>query len=123
MKQGKANLVITCLDGNGTVSLGREMKKQGLDAVLISANLYNHDLVKHNADVLDGTYLYTVYTPFEVKPQPPGAKRYATWIKKSGGRQTENSLVGWLNADLFVAGLKAAVPRSLAQRWSTRSTR
>ncbi len=110
MKKAKANLVITCLDGNGTVNLGREIKKQGLDAVQVSANLYNHDLVKHNAAVLDGSYLYTVFTPFEVKPQPPGTKRYFTWIKKAGGATTENSLVGWLNADLFVTGLRAAGP-------------
>ena len=30
------------------------------------------------------------------------------WLKKSGGAQTENSVYGWLNADLFVTGLKAA---------------
>jgi branched-chain amino acid transport system substrate-binding protein len=110
MKDKNVDLVISCLDGNSTVNLAREIKKQRLHAVQIFADLYNHELVKKNADVLDGSYLFNVFTPFEVKPQPPGTKRYFKWIKKSGGAKNENSLAGWINADLFVAGLKAAGP-------------
>jgi len=47
---------------------------------------------------------------FETKPQPPGLALYEKWLKKSGGAQNENSVYGWLNADLLVAGLKAAGP-------------
>jgi branched-chain amino acid transport system substrate-binding protein len=108
MKDKKVDLVISCLDGNGAVSLAREMKKQGLHAVQILPNSYNQKLVKKNADVLDGSYLFTAFTPFELKSQPPGLTLYNKWIKKNGRAKNENSLVGWLNADLFVAGLKAA---------------
>ena len=37
-------------------------------------------------------------------------KNYMKWMKKSGGKLNENSLVGWINADEFVTGLKAAGP-------------
>ncbi len=37
-------------------------------------------------------------------------KHYQKWMKKSGGKRNENSLVGWINADEFVTGLKAAGP-------------
>ena len=39
MKDKGVNLVISCIDGNGAASLGREMKKQGLDAVADPAEL------------------------------------------------------------------------------------
>jgi branched-chain amino acid transport system substrate-binding protein len=92
------------------------MKKQGLDAIQILPNSYNHQLVKKNADVLNGSYMFTTYTPFEAKPAPPGLKRYLKWIKKSGGDKNENSLIGWIDADEFVTGLKAAGPNFTRQK-------
>ena len=41
MKDKKVDLVISCLDGNGATSLGREMKKQGLNAMQVLPNSYN----------------------------------------------------------------------------------
>jgi ABC-type branched-subunit amino acid transport system substrate-binding protein len=116
MKDAGVDYVITCIDGGGVVNLSREMKKQGLDAVQILANGYNHSFVKENADFLDGNYLFTPFAPFETKPAPPGLKLYRKWLKKTGGSATENSLAGWLNADLFVAGLKAAGPDFTRQK-------
>jgi branched-chain amino acid transport system substrate-binding protein len=116
MKDKDVNLVIPCLDGNGAATLAREIKKQGLNAVQILPNSYNHELVKKNADVLNGSYLFTTYAPFETKPAPPGLKRYKKWIKESGGDKNENSLVGWINADEFVSGLKAAGPNCTRQK-------
>src|SRR5262249_60216737 len=55
-----------------------------------------------------GTQVAFRDAPSETTPKPDGLKRYETWIKKSGGPMNENSSVGWLNADLFVRGLKAA---------------
>jgi ABC-type branched-subunit amino acid transport system substrate-binding protein len=110
MKDKDVDLVISCVDGNGAASLAREMKKQALDAVQILPNSYNHDLIEKNAEVLDGSYLFTTYAPFEAKPQSKGMKNFQKWMKKSGGELNENSLVGWINADEFVTGLKAAGP-------------
>jgi branched-chain amino acid transport system substrate-binding protein len=116
MKDKNVNLVISCLDGNGAATLAREMKKQGLNAIQILPNSYNHDLVKKNAQFLNGSYLFTTYVPFEAKPAPAGLTNYKKWIKKTGGDVNENSLVGWINADEFYSGLKAAGPNFTQQK-------
>jgi branched-chain amino acid transport system substrate-binding protein len=116
MKDANVDYIVTCLDGNGVVNLSKEMKKQGLDAVQILANGYNHEFTKKNAEFLDGNYLFTPFAPFETKPKPPGLKLYEKWLEKTGGSATENSLAGWLNADLFVQGLKAAGPNFTRQK-------
>lgn len=108
MKEDKVNLVIPSLDANGAFTLAREMKKQGLNAPMILPNAYNQERIQKNADVANGNYVAIPYAPFETTPKPDGLKRYEKWIKKSGGTMNENSYVGWLNADLFVRGLKAA---------------
>jgi hypothetical protein len=87
-----------------------------LNAVQLLPNSYNHELIKKNAQVLNGSYLFTTYAPFEATPQSTGMKNYLKWIKKTGGTKNENSLVGWINADEFVAGLKAAGPNFTQQK-------
>jgi branched-chain amino acid transport system substrate-binding protein len=110
MVEQKVNLVIPSLDANGAFTLGREMKKQGLDAVMILPNAYNQERIAKNAEVANGNYVFTQFTPFETptKTKSKGLKLYEKWIKKSGGTKSENSVYGWLNADLFVRGVKAA---------------
>jgi ABC-type branched-subunit amino acid transport system substrate-binding protein len=108
MIQKDVDLVITCIDGQGAATLGREMQKQGLDALQILPNAYNHELVQSNADVFNGSYLYTPYATFETKPKPAGIKTYEKWIAKTGGAKNENSLIGWINGAQLLAGLEAA---------------
>jgi branched-chain amino acid transport system substrate-binding protein len=108
MVEEDVNLVIPSLDANGAFTLAREMKKQGLNAPMILPNAYSQERIEKNADVAEGSYVFTLFTPFESKSKPEGLKLYEKWIKRSGGTKSENSAVGWLNADLFVKGLKAA---------------
>ena len=60
--------------------------------------------------------MLTYFTPFEVKPKPAGLKSYTKWMKKAGYEQNENSLAGWINADLFDTGLEAAGPDFTRQK-------
>jgi branched-chain amino acid transport system substrate-binding protein len=108
MVQDKVQLVVPSLDSNGAFTLAREMKKQGLNAPMLLPNAYNQARIAANADVANANYVFVQFAPFESNPKPPGLQLYLKWIKKSGGAQTENSVYGWLNADLFVKGLKAA---------------
>jgi ABC-type branched-subunit amino acid transport system substrate-binding protein len=110
MVEEDVNLVIPSVDANGAFTLAREMRKQGLNAPMILPNAYNQERIEENADVANGSYVFTLFTPFESKSKPQGLKLYERWIKRSGGTKSENSLIGWLNADLFVRGLKAAGP-------------
>jgi hypothetical protein len=60
--------------------------------------------------------MVTDVTPLETKPKPQGLKLYEKWIKRTGGAENLNSLVGWVNADLFVTGLKNAGPEFTRQK-------
>jgi len=108
MVQDKVQIVVPSLDSNGAFLLAREMKRQGLNAPMLLPNAYNQQRIAANAQVANGSYVFIQFAPFESNPKPAGLQLYLKWIKKSGGAQTENSVYGWLNADLFVTGLKAA---------------
>jgi branched-chain amino acid transport system substrate-binding protein len=116
MKDAGVDYVTTCMDDNGVVALSKEMKKQNLDAVQYLPNGYNYDLVKKFGDVMEGSLVLTQFAPFEVAQQPPGLVNYLSHIEKVGGKKGELSLAGWLNADLFVQGLKAAGPEFSRQK-------
>jgi branched-chain amino acid transport system substrate-binding protein len=116
MVEEKVDYVVPCIDGNGAINLAREMKKQGLNAVQMLPNQYKPELVKENAQFLNGSYVFLTFTPFEARPKSPGMKLYEKWIKRTDGDINENSLYGWLNADLFVTGLKAAGPDFTRQK-------
>ena len=116
MKDADVNFVISCIDFNGNLNMIREMKRQGLDAVQSFPNAYEHDFVEENQEFLNGNYLFTLFAPLETKPAPQGVKLYKKWLKKTGGEQSENTVFGWINADLFVEGLKAAGPDFTRQK-------
>jgi ABC-type branched-subunit amino acid transport system substrate-binding protein len=110
MKQDGVDLVTTCMDTNGVVTLAKEMKKQGLDAIQYLPDAYDHNFIKSYGDLFEGSVVRTDFTQFELptNQQPAGLKNYLTWIGKANVVPSEDSMNGWLNADLFVSGLKAA---------------
>ena len=73
MKDNGVDLVATCMDNNGTLTLAKEMKKQGLDAIQYLPNSYNHEFIEENAPFFEGSYALTFFTPFEVEAEAQGA--------------------------------------------------
>jgi branched-chain amino acid transport system substrate-binding protein len=116
MKDKGVDFVATCMDSNGSLTLAKEMKKQGLKAIQYLPNAYNRKFIEENAQFFEGSYASTFFTPFEVKPKPKGLQDFQTWMKKGDFEQNENSLAGWINADLFYEGLKAAGPEFTRQK-------
>jgi len=116
MKDKGVDMVTTCMDNNGTLTLAKEMKKQGLNAPQYLPNAYNQKFISDNAPFFQGSYALTFFTPFEVKTKPQGLKDFQKWMKKGGFAQNENSMAGWINADQFVTGLKAAGPDFTRQK-------
>ncbi len=110
MKEAGVDFIISCIDFNGSLNMIREMQRQGLDATQVFPNAYEHDFVEENQEFLNGNYVSTLFAPEETKPTPEGVKLYKKWLKKSGGEDSENTIVGWINADQFVTGLKEAGP-------------
>ena len=49
------------------------MKKQQSKAIQILPNSYNQELIKKNADVLNGSYLFTTFTPVRGEAASPRA--------------------------------------------------
>jgi branched-chain amino acid transport system substrate-binding protein len=116
MKDKGVDLVTTCMDNNGTLTVAKEMKKQGLDAIQYLPNAYNQKFIEENAQFFQGSYALTFFTPFEVKQKSKGLKDFQKWMKKGGFEQNENAVAGWINADLFYQGLKAAGPEFTRQK-------
>jgi ABC-type branched-subunit amino acid transport system substrate-binding protein len=116
MVEADVQLVLPCIDFNAAIILKKEMLKQGLDAPVVLPNSYNYGAVEDNADILEGSYVLTLFAPLETRPKPQGIKLYERWMKRTKGTVAENSIVGWINADLFVEGLKAAGPEFTRQK-------
>ena len=110
MKEADVDFVLTCMDSQGLVTLAKEMKKQNLDAVQFMPNSYDQELMEEFGDLFEGSYARTDFTQFELEDKPPGLELYLEWIEKQDISPSENSLVGWLNAALFVTGLQEAGP-------------
>ena len=116
MKDKGVDMVTTCMDNNGTLTLAKEMKKQGLNAPQYLPNAYNQKFISENAPFFQGSYALTFFTPFEVKQKPKGLQDFQKWMKKGGFEQNENAMAGWINADQFVTGLKEAGPDFTRQK-------
>ena len=112
MKDAGVDFVATCMDTGGVITLAKEMKKQRLDAVQSLPNAYDQDFLDEYGDLFEGSYVRTDFTTFELPEdeQPPGLKTFLEKMDEAGVTPTENAIVGWLNADLFVTGLKKAGP-------------
>lgn len=110
MKEAGVDFIATCMDDNGVVGVAKEMKKVGMTAPLFLPNGYNGDLVAKFGDLLEGSIVAIGTAPFESVDPPAALEEYERRIAKVGGKKGELSLVGWMNADLFVRGLQAAGP-------------
>ena len=112
MKDAGVDFVATCMDTDGVITLAKEMKKQRLDAVQSLPNAYDQDFLEEYGDLFEGSYVRTDFATFELPEddQPPGLKTFLERMEEAGVTPSENAIVGWLNADLFVTGLKEAGP-------------
>jgi ABC-type branched-subunit amino acid transport system substrate-binding protein len=110
MKDANVDLVLTCMDLQGVVTLAREMKRQSLDAVQYLPNGYDPQILTEFGDLFQGSVVLTFFTPFEVEEPPEALEEYLDWMERTGVEPNENTMNGWLNAALFVEGLREAGP-------------
>lgn len=115
MKEKGVDLVLTCMDTNAVIALAQEMKSQQLDAKQYLPNGYDQALIDEYGDLLEGDMVRTDFVGFESPYKPKGLENYLKWMDATKATKTENSVAGWLNADLFVTGLKAAGPNFTQQ--------
>ncbi len=111
MKSKGVQFVLTCLDTNEVVKLQKEMDKQGLDAVQDLPNAYDHDFLKANGSIFEGSFVQPYYyPPWESRPQSPETQQYLSDVKKITNDPVEVSEVGYLLAVQLVDALKGAGP-------------
>jgi ABC-type branched-subunit amino acid transport system substrate-binding protein len=114
MKKAGVEMVFICMDGKEAIVLGKEIKRQNLDAVMSLPNAYDEEYIRDNADVLEGSFVAPQFVPFEKEPQLPEHELIREWVGKldngSGKTIRELTVEGWAMAALFVHGLKLAGP-------------
>jgi ABC-type branched-subunit amino acid transport system substrate-binding protein len=116
MKDAGVDLVFTCMDQNGVNTLANDIEVGDLDAVLYLPNGYDESYVSEFGDVLDGSYVGIQFWPFEVtEDRPEAMDDYFEWMEKNDAPINELSITGWMNADLFVTGLRGAGPEFTRQ--------
>jgi ABC-type branched-subunit amino acid transport system substrate-binding protein len=108
MKSNGVQLLVTCIDGGGSARVGQAFKDNGLPIVQTLPNGYDSKLIAENAAVLEGSFVTVGFFPFEADQKPSALQRFIDAMKAKGKEPNENSLSGWINADLFVKGLQAA---------------
>jgi branched-chain amino acid transport system substrate-binding protein len=116
MVDANVDLVVPCLDNNGTLTLAREMRQQGLNALMVLQNAYDHGFIAKNAALLERSVVLVQQAPIETTPKFTALQNYLSWMKKAGYTTTENSGIGWINADMFVTGLRNAGPNFTRQK-------
>jgi branched-chain amino acid transport system substrate-binding protein len=116
MKNKGVQLVGTCVDFNESLTLGKEMQRQGMSAVQVQPNGYDADFVSKNATPLENSVVFTQFVPFEARPQIPEIKKLMQWAQKTNVSVKELTAYGWIIADEFVTGLKLAGPNFSQQK-------
>jgi branched-chain amino acid transport system substrate-binding protein len=111
VKDAKADFVITCMDVTGNTLLSRTLRRAGLTNVRqFWPTGYDQESLAKFADLYDGVYFRTGFVPFEEAGQSPALTQFLDEMKKRkpNTKISEVVLAGWIDADLFVTGLRAA---------------
>ena len=112
MVDAGVDFIATCMDLNAMLTLAQELERQGVrDRItMLHPNSYDQEFVAAAGDLFEGDYALLVFAAFEYEVDSPLRHAYDQWVPADGGPVAEQTLVGWINADLFVTGLLEAGP-------------
>jgi ABC-type branched-subunit amino acid transport system substrate-binding protein len=112
MKAGGVQFVTTCMDPSGNTLVSRSLKRAGMnDVVQYWPTGYDQETLQQFGAEMDGVWLGSFFVPFEKASTSKGMTKYLAEMKKrypDVDPRQEVVLAGWIDADLFVTGLKAA---------------
>jgi ABC-type branched-subunit amino acid transport system substrate-binding protein len=111
MKQAGSNMVVSCMDVQGNVTMARAIKQYGLKMTQLWFNGNDQSTLDTNESLMQGVYFDIGHVPFTASTSEfPGLKLYLTEMKKyePSYAQDEVALQGWESAALFVQGVKMA---------------
>jgi ABC-type branched-subunit amino acid transport system substrate-binding protein len=113
MKSAGVDLVASCMDLSGNILLSRTMHQDGMGSVAqYWLNGYDESALRSYASLMQGVYFLIGHVPFESAELTPGKypgmdlylKELARYFPKD--LPGEASLAGWIDADMFVEGLR-----------------
>jgi branched-chain amino acid transport system substrate-binding protein len=111
VKDANVDMVTTCMDVTGNTLLSKTLHRAGLTNVKqYWPTGYDNEALAKFPDLYENVYFRTGFVPFEEAGQSPGLTQFLDEMKKRkpNTKISEVVLAGWIDADLFVSGLKAA---------------
>ncbi len=111
MKQAGTNMVASCMDVQGNVTMARAIQQYGAHITQLWFNGNDQSTLNQNQSLMQGIYFGLAHVPFSA-PQSlyPGLKLYITQMKKYAPNYVydEVAIQGWESAALFVQGVRMA---------------
>ena len=111
MKQAGSNMVVSCMDVQGNVTMARAIKQYGLHMTQLWFNGNDQSTLDQNQSLMQGVYFGIAHVPFTApQSEYPGLKLYLTQMKKYEPNYVDDEIAmqGWESAALFVQGVKMA---------------
>jgi ABC-type branched-subunit amino acid transport system substrate-binding protein len=111
MRQAGSNMVASCMDVQGNVTMARAVKQYGLHVTQLWFNGNDQQTLNQNQSLMQGIYFNISHVPFTApQSEYPGLKLYITEMKKYAPNYVydEVAIQGWESAALFVQGVKMA---------------
>jgi ABC-type branched-subunit amino acid transport system substrate-binding protein len=111
MKQAGADMVLSCMDVQGNISMARAIQQYGLKITQLWLNGNDQQTLNQNKSLMQGVYFDIQHVPFSASQSLyPGLKVYLKEMKKYAPQfvYDEVAIQGWESGSLFVAGVKAA---------------
>ncbi len=109
IKDKGVQFVATCMDFGGAFKISQGLHQAGVnDVAFYAPEGYRDSTIKKYGAQLDNWFFSLGFFPWQAKNQPAGTKAYLKAMKQRGISPSEQSQAGWINANLFVDGLKAA---------------
>ena len=106
------DFVATCLDLNAMEKIAREFERQNYrdQVTLQHPNSYNAEFQAAAGDLFNGDFVSPQFLPFEWT-EIEEIQTFNEWVDAQATDDiAEQTMVGWINADLFVDGLLATGP-------------
>src|SRR5436305_4678609 len=101
MKNKGVQFIGTCIDINESFTLGKEMQRQGLNAVQELPNGYDADFMAKNGAPLENAIVGVQYVAFEHQPQIAEVQKFLDWAHRTNVPVKETTAAGWQVADEF----------------------
>jgi ABC-type branched-subunit amino acid transport system substrate-binding protein len=110
IRDNDVQYITTCMDFGGAYKISQELRQSGVAGLKYYApEGYRQETIDKYGDQLDGWVFGLFFWPWQLKQgMPPGTKQYLKAMKDRDVDPSEQSQAGWMNAMLFVEGLKRA---------------